>query len=248
MIYLIIGRRKRGKTTLGYYMARKGNAPRVIFDPRGMIRPGLPRSHRATSTAALELGMLALADYEIDEVIYCPGDESLVRPFQMFCTELRRWVDEPATSGRPLNVLIDELSWIDYSQRDNATLRRVLRSCEPEIFNVFITCHRPVDVPVNTRSIADYWAIFHCVQEHDLSVIKERCGDDAAARVSRLTARSFVLFDDAESIATEYPDRPDTSGKNPWFVELRTVADRGGETIDRLNGLEKKLDGRLLLG
>jgi len=252
MIHLVIGRRKRGKTTLAYYMVRKSPA-RAIFDPRGMVpaqdappwgvetETGRAPEHafRVRNMAALEVGFDMLAQGEIRELVYTPSDDSLAHPFQVFCNELKGWVDRGATAAKPLSVLIDELGFLESSQRDNPALRRVFRSCEPEIFHVFITCHRPVDVPVNTRSIADFWEVFHCVQEHDLDVIRERCGESAARKVSQLTARSFVLFDDAEGKVTEYPDRPDASGHNPWFVELRPVTARASGT-HALDGLANK--------
>jgi hypothetical protein len=238
MIYLIVGRRKRGKTTLGLYMTRKDSIRRAIFDSRNMI-PVCPNQIRVRSTRDLiEQAMPALADGELEEVIYSPADHELRRPFVVFSQELNRWTDEHPTT--PINILIDELGFIEEGHRDPAALRRALRNCEPDIVNVFITCHRPIDIPVNTRSIADYWALFHCVQEHDIDVIQKRCGSRIATQVQQLTARSFVLFDDAEpEKSREYPDRPDATGKNPWYVPLRSAVDRvPSEHV--LSSLEKK--------
>lgn len=246
MIYNIVGRRKRGKTTLGLYMARKDSETRAIFDPRGMI-PGCDRSMRVTSAVDLiEQAMPRLADGELREVVYVPADDDLTRPFALFAGELSRWIAERPT--QPINVLIDELGFLDSARRDPPVFRRVLRSCEPDIFHVFMTCHRPIDVPVNTRAIADYWALFHCVQEHDIEIVRERCGERIAKQVQRLTTRSFVLFDDAEpDKSREFPDRPDAHGHNPWFIELRSARDRAVE-IDRLSGIDHKgIDGLPLL-
>lgn len=238
MIYLIVGRRKRGKTTLALYMTRKESIRRLIFDSRNMI-PACPGQRRVrTVTDLTEQAMPMLADGEIQEVIYSPADHELRRPFAVFAQEINRWTDEHPT--QPLNVLIDELGFIEEGHRDPAALRRALRNCEPEIVNVFITCHRPMDVPVNTRSIADYWALFHCVQEHDIDVVQKRCGNKIAAQVQQLTARSFVLFDDAEpEKSREYPDRPGPDGKNPWYVPLRSAVERGS-TGHSLGSLEHK--------
>lgn len=222
MVYLLIGRRKRGKTTLALYMVRK-SPRRMIFDPRGMIPTGAHAARFSTGRAFIDGGVPALEDGEIHEVIFTPDSDDLAGPFADFSGELKRWtVEHPA---EPLGVLVDELGWVESARRDPPTLRRALRNCEPDIFNVYITCHRPVDVPVNTRSIVDYWALFHCVQEHDIEVIRERCNEHVAERVQRLEARSFVLFDDAEGKHREYPDCPGADGKNPWYVPLRIAAD-----------------------
>lgn len=249
MIYLIVGRRKRGKTTLGVYMTRKECNRRLIFDSRNMV-PACPGQMRVRSaTDLIEQAMPMLADGELQEVVYAPADHELDRPFRVFAGELSRWTDEHPNV--PLNVLIDELGFIEDGRRDPPVFRRALRNCEPEIVNVFITCHRPNDIPVNTRSIADFWCLFHCVQEHDIEVIQKRCGPAIVAQVQKLTARSFVKFDDAEpEKSQEYPDRPGPDGKNPWYVPLRTASERGMHT-DRFGGLEgvplkKQIDGTKL--
>lgn len=243
MVYLLIGRRKRGKTTLAYYMVRKSER-RIIFDPRGMV-PDSGRSLRVfTARDFTERAVPALEDREIDQVVYVPTTDDLSAPLVTFSNELKRWVtDHPI---EPLGVMIDELGWIETAQaRDPKSLRRALRDCEPELLNVFITCHRPSDVPVNTRSIADYWALFHCVQEHDLDVIRERCNNTVATVVQTLEARAFVLYDDAEGNHKLYPDG------SSWYVPLRRGNERRGVSgpLDDISGqdVRKPLDARLPL-
>jgi hypothetical protein len=174
----------------------------------------------------------------------------------MFSSELKRWtIDNPT---RPVAVVIDELGFIDASRREPATLKRALRSCEPELFDVFITCHRPSDVPTSTRSIADYWALFQVTQEHDLDVVRERCKKEVAERVQLLTGRSFILYRDTRTVdpATQreqpewelYPERMNAEGKTPWYVPLTALEQRAYR--DRFDDLERTgprnpLDGRL---
>jgi hypothetical protein len=237
MIWLIIGRRTRGKTTLGYYMARKA-AQRLIFDPRGMIGITGPRTLRVERLHDLrDRAMPALMDRELDEVVYAPQEDDLTRPFYGFAEMLKWWITE--VPRRPLAVLIDELSFIDQTKRDPAVLRRVLRSCDPAIFDVFITCHRPADIPTNTRGIADYWVLFHCTQEHDLDVVRDRCNTQTAAVVQSLKGRSFVVWDDAKSTIQSFPE----SGQAAWHVPLRpgTEPPRSpGQSDANLSGLEQK--------
>lgn len=237
MIWLIIGRRTRGKTTLAYYMARKA-AARLIFDPRGMIGGTGPRTLRVERVIDLrDKAVPALQDGELDEVIYAPQDDDLTRPFLVFAEMLKMWIIE--TPRRPLAVLIDELSFVEQSRRDPAVLRRVLRSCDPAIFDVFITCHRPADIPTNTRGIADYWVLFHCTQEHDLEVIRDRCNAATAAQVQNLKGRSFVVWDDAKSTIQTFPE----SGQSAWHVPLRAGSEQPrseGQSSANLSGLEQK--------
>lgn len=222
MVYLKIGRRKRGKTTLAYYMVRK-SPKRVIFDPRGMI-PDSPGSVRVMDATWLsERAMPALADGEIEQIVFVPQTDDLGPPFRALAHELKQWTfDYPS---EPLGVMIDELGWIESAHRDPPELRRALRNCEPEIFHVFVTCHRPIDIPVNTRAIADYWLLFHCVQEHDVNVIRDRCNDTVAQAVQKLQGRSFVLYDDADGKHREYPESA-PGIVSPWYVPLRSIAER----------------------
>lgn len=232
MVYLLIGRRKRGKTTLGRYMVLK-SPKRLIFDPRKMVPCGDDAVRVYLPSALHDIAVPLLEAGEINEVIYSPDSDDLAGPFDAFSQELKRWTTEHPAA--PLGVLIDELGWIENSRRDPPALRRALRNCEPEIFEVFITCHRPSDIPTNTRSIADRWVLFHTVQEHDVEVIRERCNDTTAQLVQSLTGRAFVVYDDVTGTVTQYPELP---GVSPWYVPLLTPAERAGyvEPLEPLGG------------
>jgi hypothetical protein len=219
MVYPIIGRRKRGKTTLARYMVSK-SARRLVFDPRKTIPVG-PDAVRVYLPSALhDVAMPLLEAGEIAEVVYTPDSDDLGGPFDAFACELKRWTTEhPA---EPLGVLIDELGWIESARRDPPALRRALRNCEPELVDVFITCHRPSDIPTNTRSIADRWVLFHCAQEHDLDVIRERCSDATAQLASTLTGRAFLVYDDADHTVTLFPE----TQPSVWHVPLLSATER----------------------
>lgn len=221
MVYLIIGRRKRGKTTLGRYMVNQ-SPRRAVFDPRKVIPVG-PEGVRVTTALALhDVAFPALEAGEVTEVLYTPDSDDLAGPLNTFACELKRWTVEHPSA--PLGVLIDELGWIEAARRDPPALRRALRNCEPEIFDVFITCHRPTDVPVNTRAIADSWIVFHCVQEHDLDVIRERCNEQVAQLVAQLDGRAFIVYDDALGTVTRYREQPGVV--SAWYVPLLSSAER----------------------
>lgn len=251
MIYLVIGRRKRGKTTLSYYMVKRSSpGARLCFDPRRMIPPSAESVIVTTSQGLTEQAIPALLDGECREVVYAPNADDLTRPYETFCAEVKRWIVEYPT--KQLAVMIDELGFIEPARREPPTLKRALRSCEPEVVDVYFTCHRPSDVPTTIRSIADYWCLFQVTQEHDLDVVRERCKREVAEIVPTLAGRSFVLYRDTRAIdpktgkeQPEYEIFPERSA-GAWFVPLVSAGER--EYKDRFDALErdeKRLDGRL---
>jgi len=231
MIHLVIGRRKRGKTTLAYYMAR--NCPqRVIFDPRGMIRAA-PEARVVTTMRGFQEGFRALSAAELTELVYTPADDSFPSAFRYFCACVKTWI--VADSHRPLAVMIDELAFVNPTE---PALLWMLRCSEPDVFHIFVTCHRPKDVPTDMRAIADRWFLFQCRQEHDLEVIEDRCSAAVAAAITRLEEREFVLWDDDTATMKVFRNA------KPWHVPLKRDTPPDGQAIDlgALEGEDISLD------
>jgi hypothetical protein len=84
--------------------------------------------------------------------------------------------------------------------------------------NAILTCHRPVDISVDIRAIADYWCIFQTTQEHDLQIVSQRCGDECADAVQKLRDKQFLLWNDGDGT---YVIKSDSTA---WFVEIRRKA------------------------
>lgn len=214
MIVLCIGRRERGKTTLAYYQAGKVSR-RFIFDPRGMIqRPGSVRVKRAQELR--EVAFPALVDGEVSEVVYQPQEDDIQAAFATFSRLAKRWITEHPE--QPLAVMVDEISFVNLNE---PSFQWVLKCCASDRVHIFLTCHRPADVPVNVRSIADRWCLFQCRQEHDMSVIEERCSADVANAVRRVEGHEFVLWDDAKAETRIFRDSA------PWHVKLKETKAAG---------------------
>ncbi|MGH9373373.1 MAG: hypothetical protein ACRD15_17775 [Vicinamibacterales bacterium] len=206
MIDLVIGRREQGKTTLAVYMASKVPA-RMIFDPRGMIRrPGAVIVHTAED---LRSAMDALAEGEIAEVVYAPHEDDLEEAFRAFSEELRLWIIE--RPRQKLAALVDEISFVSL---DVPAFEWACKCSLRDRIHIIMTCHRPADVPVPVRTIADTWMLFPCRQEHDLDTIKRRCSPAVADKVAKLHDRQFVVWDDTNASSRVYDD---PSG---WFLRL----------------------------
>lgn len=217
MTYLFLGRRTRGKTTLAYYMAAK-LPRRVLFDPRGMIRR--PGAVVVRSIPHFESAMDALSDGDISEVVYSPIEPIKSVAWPAFTREVKNWVI--ANPHKSIAIMVDELSFVTKpGERQDESFEWVMKTCDSRKVFFFLTCHRPNDVPVDIRAIADYWCIFHATQEHDLDVIRERCTAQTAALVQRLHGSEFVIWDDGAGTMREYRD------PTAWYLPLKD-----GQTID----------------
>src|SRR5688572_9700551 len=107
MIYLSIGRREMGKTTLATWMALR--APQqLIFDPRGLIRP--PGATVVTTGRDLETAVDDLLDNHTNCVVYTPTGK-IQTAFDLFAREVKQWVT--TNPHRPLAVVVDELGFVN---------------------------------------------------------------------------------------------------------------------------------------
>lgn len=207
MIYLDIGRREQGKTTLGYYMVQRVTQ-RAIFDPRAMIRPGGARSVVVRADIELAPAFDALQDREIDEIIYTPPG-NVQDGFALFSSELYAWV--AGMPARPLGILVDEAGFVNL-EIDHFLW--VLRCSRRDVVMIVVTCHRPIDISTSIRAIADTWLLFPMRQEHDLRIIEQRCSPAVARQLEKLKPRQFVLWDDARAEWKLYGD------PTRWYVRL----------------------------
>lgn len=212
-MYLLLGRRRLGKTTLAYSMARK--CPRrIIFDPRGQI---FSEGLRVSTPGLLSEAIGDMSDDKdpLTEIIVTP-DHDVQAMFDQCAGHVKDWAKDyanasPRTSG--LMFLIDEVRFVKLL--DSPNFEYVMRAAPPELINIAITGHRPADIVTDVRAISDVWLMFRCTQEHDLKVIKERCGEYVATKVAALQPHEFIKWDDATATASEF--------KNPkaWYVPLR---------------------------
>lgn len=233
MIYLNVGRREQGKTTLAYYLVQSLPV-RVIFDPRALFPAGV--HGRATTPAAIQAGFDRLIDERRGELIITP-DISLRECFEQTTGEVKSWIQDPHTANVPIAIIADEL-WMVCEQRGRVpeSFDWLLRCATRQSVTIVCTAHRPSDIPTNIRAIADVWCLFHCTQEHDLEVIRDRCSDAVAAKVEKLGPRQFVAWDDTRGTWAfhQHPDR--------WFVPLGQPIVHGGAVaipntaIDQLQG------------
>lgn len=202
MIYLVLGRREQGKSTLGLFIARmRTNARQLLVDPR--------------------------AQFDAQNVFERPTFAELVNPamsqivvrlnrigpeFAALMLHFRKSVEKQPMM--PQTLLLDEARFLDLADEN---LDWVCRCARRDIIDIVITAHRPKDVPVDLRAIADYWCLFPMTQEHDLQVIEERCGTKTRRIVERLAARQYALWDDGKAVV-HFSSNPER-----WYVPMTTI-------------------------
>jgi hypothetical protein len=232
MLNDFIGRRETGKTTLVIYLARQGNAPRLMFDPRNMIYPRGGGVKVYSAEDLIDEALPALVSGETREVIYAPRDQGTRAAFRIFSEAVFTWIDLLRRSQ--LSVVIDESALVqDDIEDDEHPIRRAMISCERKRVHFFLTCHQPKNIPTNARAITDYLVFFRCTQEHDLKVIRERCSEAFAEAVSRLAPLQFKIWDDQIGAALPAEIPPER-----WKVDLgeleslTTISDQHPAVLD----------------
>lgn len=195
MLILVIGRRRQGKSTLGYDIAcRKSTI--VIFDPRkqfGTTDCVLPDAERLTEYLN-----------EKPEIIIHPYHDPKLC-FEEVSFKLDSWIQQ--NPGEPLAFLVDEARFIDTPEQEYVSFDRIIRFSNPQDVDVIMTCHRPVDISTDIRAIADYWCIFKTTLEHDLRIVRDRCGEQVTEIVAKLGPQEYVLWNDGDGTYAVKRDR-----------------------------------------
>lgn len=209
MIYLNLGRREVGKTTLAAYLISK-SPTRIVFDPRGLY----PAERRATDSADIANWFLAAmqSDAPIGAELVITPDDDVQGCFDLVCAYVKTWLK----SGRSdIAFLIDEVRFIH--DMNGPDLNWILRCATRASVTVVFTAHRPSDVAPDIRAISDMWCVFQMTQEHDLKVLAERCSPAVSNLVSKLKPRFFVAWNDANGTMKSYV-HPEL-----WYVPLRAA-------------------------
>lgn len=190
MIYLCVGRRELGKTTLALFLTRE-QRPRVIIDPRHLVIADADQP-RLESAPAVRRWFDQLREPATERrslaCIVTPS-EGMESVFRFTMGECRAWVQQE----QPLALVIDESTFVDLSIEPFEWLIR----CSPRHSTVIVlTQHRPFDIPPRIRSIVDKWCVFRTTEPNDLAVLRERCSKDFAEHAQRLEPRQFLVWDD----------------------------------------------------
>jgi hypothetical protein len=205
MIYLVIGRREQGKTTLAYWMAER-QPQQLVFDPRNMIMKGTRCHDESSFQGACD----RLLDQQLKTVVFSPRG-NLQAGFEVYAAEVQRFIEQEP--DRPIAFLVDEANK-DFINTDVDSFQWAIRCCSREVHHIMMTAHRPVDFHTKIRALADHWCLFAIRQEDDLNKVRERCSPEVVQLVQRLEQRQFIHWNDAKGTYEAKLD-PTT-----WRVEI----------------------------
>lgn len=204
MIISINGRRELGKSTLALFIARR-KATRVIFDPRSQFKTS------STILKNVDVDILYEALDTEKEIIIHP-ETDVMRNFARTCDTIKIWLQDNPTE--PLSFLIDEARFVDTPSEINESLDWILRCTPRKSVDTIFTSHRPADIAVNIRAIADFWIMFRITQQNDLKVIEERCGPQVRDMLPALKDNELILWNDSIGTWRQEKDR------RKWFVPM----------------------------
>jgi len=222
VIYINIGRRELGKSTLALFMVSQ-LPKRAILDPRRMIRRVDSRTEYVTNIMDARDALHAMVfDDESDEVIYQPEEDDLDLAFEQWTRTLKTIVIQQPE--REIGIFVDEASFYNL---ETPTFMWLAKCSLRDYTHIIITAHQPKDIPTGIRAIADHWFVFYTTQETDLAKIAEK-SPSAAREAKALKGRSYVHWNDTKAELA--------INKNPssWYISMRnsvptTVTPKGSE-------------------
>lgn len=203
MLAVIIGRRRQGKSTLAFSLARAENRTIIVFDPNDQYG-NLP----AVAPEAIGEWMQSSTPDSVVRVV--PVDP--VPDFETLAAELDggdwRWGE--------YTLILDECSMLMTSARLHPNLERYART-SPKDVSVILTTHRTVDVHTLFRALSSDWFIFQQHLDRDLETIADNFGFDVAERSRSLAQYHLIHFWLAEGGTPEWSvwDKP-----NHWYVDI----------------------------
>lgn len=199
MITLVIGRRRQGKSTLAFWLAKREGGGIVIYDPAGQYRRFL------VVHDAEELDFAVRDKQQV--IVYQPTSADIQGEFAVVADAMWDWVG--------FTFLIDEAWQVQTAYKPDEMLNVWLRKMDMEQTSLIMTVHRPRDVSTLARSVATDWYIFRSTHPRDLDVIEEQCGPSVREAVSQLPLHHYVHYQtDTESF--EVISEPAT-----WYESLR---------------------------
>lgn len=180
MLAVIIGRRRQGKSTLAFALAKSKKQTVIVYDPNNQ--------YEALPSVPLESIGNVMKESNGETVIRIVPEDT-VGDWDTLAAEL----DGGCWRWGEYTLIIDEASMLMSAGKVNAALERYART-SPKDVNVILTTHRSVDIHTLFRSLASDWYIFHQHIERDLETIGDNMGVDVALAASKLPEYHVIHF------------------------------------------------------
>jgi len=190
-VRLIVGKQRKGKSTLAYHKARLDGKPIVIFDPRAQFdfeaRGGALAHGQGVFEDAIERGNFP--------VVFRPGKD--VR--EAFADFVEVLLDK-----RELAVIVDEVRYLMTAQAIDEDLSVLLRAYGQQDHTIYLTAHRMAHIHGDVAEPADSIVFFGTHHKRSLERISDFTSEVVADQVRDLAGRDFLeWFDDSEKFVIQ---------------------------------------------
>lgn len=180
MLAVIIGRRRQGKSTLAFSLAKSTKQTVIVFDPNDQYG-NIP----AITVEQLPPFMAEATPHSVVRIV--PIDP--VADWDAMAAEL----DGGGWRWGEYTLILDECSMLMNTHKINPALERYART-SPKDVNVILTTHRSVDVHTLFRSLASDWFVFHQHLDRDLETLADNMGVELAQTSATLAEYHVIHF------------------------------------------------------
>lgn len=190
-VRLIVGKQRKGKSTLAYHKARLDGKPIVVFDPRAQFdfeaRGGALAYGQGVFEDAIERGNFP--------VVFRAGKD--VR--ESFADFVEVLLDK-----RELAVIVDEVRYLMTAQAIDEDLSVLLRAYGQQDHSIYLTAHRMAHIHGDVAEPADSIVFFGTHHKKSLERIADFASEQVADEVRELAGRDFLeWFDDSEKFVIQ---------------------------------------------
>jgi len=186
-VRLIVGKQRKGKSTLAYHLARLEGRNVVVFDPRSQFDFSASGGAVVYSQGAFEDAIERAAF----PAVFRPGAD--VR--ESFSDFVEILLDK-----RELAVIVDEVRYLMTAQAISEDLSVLLRAYGQQDHSIYLTAHRMAHIHGDVAEPADSIVYFGTHHKKSLERISDFTSEIVADSVRELEGRDYLeWFDDSES-------------------------------------------------
>lgn len=190
-VHLIVGKQRKGKSTLAYHKARLEGKPIVVFDPRNQfdfdLRGGSLVFGQGDFEDCIERGHFP--------VVFRPGKD--VR--EAFADFVEVLLDK-----RDLAVIVDEVRYLMTAQAIDEDLSQLLRAYGQQDHTIYLTAHRMAHIHGDVAEPADSLVFFGTHHNKSLERIADFTDELVSDQVRELRGRDFLQwFDNSEKFVIQ---------------------------------------------
>lgn len=190
-VHLIVGKQRKGKSTLAYHKARLEGKPVVIFDPRNQF------------DFDLRGGSLVFGQGDFEDSIEGGYFPAVFRPGKDVREAFADFV-EVLLERRDLAVICDEVRYLMTAQAIDEDLSQLLRAYGQQDHTIYLTAHRMAHIHGDVAEPADSIVFFGTHHNKSLERIADFTDQAIADEVRELKGRDFLQwFDDSEKFVIQ---------------------------------------------